>query len=280
MREFKIDYIVEAHGLTRSISKTDTDLKPYVESFISALRAKCVQVAPLDYSVEWGALSSTVLASTSTYFHQVSDVWMPSNSFKIVFNPNFQWWNGTCSSKPVSHYDLKSTIMHEVLHGLGYMSTISQDKTAWPSNFDLLLRDSAGELVVSGGKYLGNIGDKVSIEHVRMYNPSTYESGSSFSHEYNGAHLMSHSQTTCHRELEHDTLFILNHLGYQCSLNGTRLSGKSVENPGTFLYIGGVVGVIVIVVIVCIYKSTTGRKRRDFTKEPLLDSVKMNTNRR
>ena len=273
MREFKIDYMVEAHGLTRSISNTETVLKPYVESFISELHEKCAQVPPLGFSVEWGELSSTVLASTSTYFRQLKDVWVPSNSFKIVFNPRFEWWNGTCSSKPGSHYDLKSTVMHEVLHGLGYMSTISQDKTAWPSNFDLLLRDSAGEMVVQGGNYLGNIGDKVYIEDVRMYNPSTYNSGSSFSHEYSGAHLMSHSQTTCHRHLDRNTLFVLNHLGYQCSLNGTRMEEATKEGANNvFFYIGGVLVIVVIVVSVCIYKHSTGRKRRDLSQEPLLNN--------
>lgn len=275
MREFKIDYRVEAHGLTRSISNMETDLKLYVESFISELHEKCVQVPPLDFSVEWGELSSTVLASTSTYFRQMIDVWVPSNSFKIVFNPRFQWWDGTCSSKPGSHYDLKSTIMHEVLHGLGYMSTISEDKRAWPSNFDLLLRDSAGEMVVSGGHYLGNMGDNVYIDHVRLYNPTMYNSGSSFSHEYNGAHLMSHSQTTCHRHLDQNTLIVLNHLGYQCLLNKTPIHPEEATKEGVnvFFYIGGAI-VVVIVVIVCVYKYSTGRKKRVLIKQPLLESFR------
>ena len=277
MREFKIDYTVRLDKLTRSVSKTDTDLKPYVDSFISELYAKCAQIPPLDYSVEWGELSSSVLASTRTQYLLDDNVWVSSNSFNIVFNPRFQWWNGTCSSKPSGHYDLESTVMHEVLHGLGYMSTISEDKTAWPSKFDLLLRDSAGFLSVVGGNYLGNFGDQVYIDHVRMYNPPLYNGGSSFSHENNGDRLMSHSQTTCHRHLGRDILIVLNHLGYQCSLNSTRVIPPFVpeQSSSALFYIGGAIVVIVLLVVV-IVKSKTGRKKRALIKHPLLESFRDN----
>jgi len=267
MREFRIDNTVKSHGLTHSISTTNTDLKPYVESFIVELHQLCGKIPVLDYSVEWGVLPATVLASTWTSYRSANNMWVPSNSFKIVFNPRFRWWDGTCSSKPAGHYDLKSTVMHEVLHGLGYVSTISRDKTAWPSKFDLLLRDSAGSMAVVGGNFVGNFGDKLYIEHVRMYNPSTYNSGSSFSHEHKSALLMSHSQTKCRQQLDQNTAIILNHFGYQCSVNATRLSIDATISPVVFYVIGAFAA---FVLFVCICKSRTGRKKRDLSLQPLL----------
>jgi hypothetical protein len=168
MRTFKIDYIVTTPPtpiLRSSISNEDTDLTPFVDDTVAELRSSCANMPPLDYSVSWTEkLSSNTLARTWTYLRWGVDSWVPSNTFKIEFNPRFRWWNGPCGTKPGSHYDLKSTMIHEVLHGIGYMSTIDSDKSAWPTNFDLLLRDNTGDRVVKDGRYTGNMGDPQYIQ--------------------------------------------------------------------------------------------------------------------
>jgi hypothetical protein len=272
MRTFQIDYIIPNHGLRSSISNNKTDLTPIIDQVVSELRSACVNMPTLDYSVSWGELSSNTLASTWTYFRWGIDSWVPSNSFKVQFNPRFQWWDGPCGSKPGSYYDLKSTMIHEVLHGVGYMSTIDSNKTAWPSNFDLLLRDDTGERVVKDGRYTGNLGDRVYIDHIQMYNPRQYNSGSSFSHEDSSGFLMSHAQTRCTPHFDKNSRIILNRLGYGCSLNVTSFEANN-DNRNTTLYIGIVAGFLVILmigVVLCLCSNSKGRKKRNLEQQPLL----------
>ena len=272
MRTFQIDYIIPNHGLRSSISNDKTDLTPIIDQVVSELRSACVKMPTLDYSISWGELPSNTLATTWAYFSWDVDSWVPSNSFNVQFNPRFHWWDGTCGSKPGYYYDLKSTMIHEVLHGVGYMSTIDSNKSAWPSNFDLLLRDDTGERVVKDGRYTGNLGDRVYIDQIRMYNPSQYSSGSSFSHEDKSGFLMSHTQTRCTPHFDKNSRIILNRLGYGCSLNVTSFPAIH-DNANTTLYIGIGVGLLVVlmigVVLYCGNKSK-GRKKRNLEKQPLL----------
>lgn len=270
MRTFKIDYIVSEHGLRSTISNEDTDLTPYIDESVAELRDLCVKLPVLDYSVSWGDLPSNTLASTWTYFNWGGESWVPSNSFTVQFNPRFQWWNGPCSGKPRSHYDLKSTMIHEVLHGVGYMSTIGSDKSAWPSNFDLLLRDRFGSEVIKDGRYTGSLGDRVYIDHIRMYNPSQYNSGSSFSHEHSDGLLMSHAQTRCTPHIDQNSIAILNRLGYGCSSNFTSTGDRS-DQSDTMLYVGIGIGVLLaIVLVICLCTKSKGRKPRKMEEQPLL----------
>jgi len=272
MRRFKIDYIVPEHGLRSSISSNEyTNLNPFIEETVAELREVCVKLPSLDYSVSWGDLSSNTLATTWIYFHLKSDYWVPSNSFDIVFNKRFQWWNGPCSSKNPSHYDLKSTMIHEVLHGIGYMSTIDSNKTALPSNFDLLLHDGSGSNVVKDGHYTGSLGDPVYIDHIRMYNPIQYNRGSSFMHEHSDGLLMSHSQTRCTQHLDKNSITILNHLGYGCSSNNIITTREQHNGSDTMLLYVGFFVVIFVGIVICICNNKSKlRKPRKLEEQPLL----------
>ena len=271
MRRFKIDYIVPDHGLRSTLSNEDTDLKPFIDESVSELRNVCRNLPELDYSVSWDELSSNTLATTWTYFRWGGESWVPSNSFTVQFNPRFQWWDGPCSSKPSSHYDLKSTMIHEVLHGVGYMSTIDSDKSAWPSNFDLLLRDSKGSKVIKDGHYTGSLGDRVYIDHIRMYNPSQYNSGSSFSHEHRDGLLMSHAQTRCTPHLDKNSIVILNRLGYDCSYNFTSTEDTDSQSNDIMLYVGiGISVLFLLGLVICLCSKKKGRKPRKLEEQPLL----------
>jgi hypothetical protein len=163
-------------------------------------------------------------------------------------------------------------MIHEVLHGVGYMSTIDSNKTAWPSQFDLLLHDGTGERVVKDGHYTGNLGDRVYIDQIQMYNPRQYNSGSSFSHEDSSGFLMSHTQTRCTPHFDKNSRIILNRLGYGCSLNSTSFEAIN-DNTTTTLYIGSGAGfllVLMIGVVLCLCSNSKGRKKRNLEKQPLL----------
>lgn len=283
MRTFKIDYIVPNPPtlLRSSISNDNTDLTPFVDETVAELRSSCANMGALDYSVSWAELSSNTLARTWTSLRWGVDSWVPSNSFKIEFNPRFQWWDGSCASKPSSYYDLKSTMIHEVLHGVGYMSTIDSDKSAWPTNFDLLLRDREGEIVVKDGHFTGNMGDVLHIDNIRMYNPKQYNPGSSFSHEDTSGRLMSHAQTGCTPHFDKNSMIILNHLGYGCSYNGTSFDDTTTNtNTNTTFWLIGAAVVFIIVVAWCTCKKSrsTSKKSKGMVKStnniPLLQNSK------
>lgn len=265
MRRFETIHKVPSHGLKSSIPST-IDLQPYVVASINELQSVCTNIPSMDYTIQWSNMSHDTLAYTYTWYQWDSSVWVSANRFEVHFNPHKQWWNGTCSELPPNHYDLKSAIMHEILHGIGYVSTIDSTKNAWPTNYDRMIKNSAGlTLVTTNGQYTGQFGSPVYIDSIRMYNPSTFNSGSSFSHVHRSSKLMSWYQSGCYRHFDHDTKIILNRLGYGCGAS-TKIGGG-----GSGMAIVGVIaGIVVVIGIVVgvLVGSKSGRKKREL--EPLL----------
>lgn len=270
MRRFETIHKIPSHGLKSSLPNT-IDLQPYVAASIEELRSVCTNIPSMDYTVQWSNMSHDTLAYTYTWYQWDSTVWVPGNQFEIHFNPHEQWWNGTCSELPSNHYDLKSTVMHEILHGIGYVSTIDGSKNAWPTNYDRMIQNAAGQtLVTLDGQYTGEFGTSIYISNIRMYNPSTFDSGSSFGHVHPSSKLMSWYQSGCFRQLDRDTKIILNRLGYGCQVGVSDSGGGGGGGGGGMAIIGVVAGIIVVigVVVGVLVASQSGRKKREF--EPLL----------
>lgn len=269
MRRFETVHKIPSHGLKSSIPNT-IDLKPYVAASIKELQSVCTNIPSMDYTIQWSNLSHDTLAYTYTWYQRDSSVWTPANQFEVHFNPHELWWNGTCSELPSNHYDLKSAMMHEILHGIGYLSTIDSTKSAWPTNYDRMIKNTAGQtLVTTSGQYTGQFGSPVYIDNIRMYNPSTFDSGSSFSHVHPSSKLMSWYQSGCYRHLDHDTKIILNRLGYGCQINAVGSAGTGGGGSGMMI-VGVVAGIVVVIGIVVgvLVGSQSGRKNREL--EPLL----------
>tara|TARA_B110001450_G_scaffold144478_2_gene135127 strand:- start:9771 stop:10565 length:795 start_codon:yes stop_codon:yes gene_type:complete len=262
--------------MLRSIS-TNTQLRPYVESFLDKFNESCGPIPSVNYEIEWDdddELHPALYAETTVFY----DVEGNPTRFNIVFNSRFQWWDGYCYNKPSSHDDLKSTVMHEVLHGLGFMSSITENKRARPNRFDMLLRDSDGHAVVVGNNFTTDFGEPIYIENIRMYNPSPYSGGKSLSHEHNLGLLMSYTPglpSKCHRHLDHSTKIILNRLGYNCSLNSTSIISTNDISNSTSMRIStnnilGIVAAVVLLILAVVFvcrSQTKGRKKRDFTND-------------
>ena len=160
--------------------------------------------------------------------------------------------------------------MHEILHGIGYVSTIDSTKSAWPTNYDRMIKNTAGQTQVTvSGQYTGQFGSPVYIDSVRMYNPSTFDSGSSFSHVHPSSKLMSWYQSGCYRHLDHDTKIIPNRLGYGCQIDAVGSAGTGGKGSGMMI-VGVIVGIVVVIGIVVgvLVSSQSGRKKREL--EPLL----------
>lgn len=222
-------------------------------------------------------ISSSSLAYTTTWFFP-GDPYYPAiqepsyvgHDFEIAVNPHISWWIGSCELKPHGAYDLQTVLLHEILHGVGILSTIGPDKSTFPAIYDTSLRDNNNQPVVHGSLYTGSFGQTLHINHVNIYNPTTYTPGSSFSHyTHNGVMQPWQDSSTCIRHIDNDVKKLLRAIGYPCAVPTTN------NNAGgsSFALIGIIIGAIIVLGLVaaCFLqpKKTKGRRKRPI-KEPLL----------
>ncbi len=119
------------------------------------------------------------------------------------------WWYGIDSSAPTGMVDFYPVLLHEIAHGLGFMTLVDTSNGSkfynyddafmihledhsqgmnWPDMTDAGRQASAtdtGDLHWTGTNALGNaslLTDGISGGHIKMYAPSTLELGSSVSH--------------------------------------------------------------------------------------------------
>ena len=130
----------------------------------------------------------------------------------ITYNRNFTWYYGTDGATPSGQYDLMSVVLHEIAHGLNFSGSMRYSSgagswgytTVYPNIYDTFMRDGTanpGNLLTNTGAYanpsvaLGSALTSQSIwfhgasamtanggTRVKMYAPSTWSSGSSYSH--------------------------------------------------------------------------------------------------
>ena len=74
---------------------------------------------------------------------------------------------------PHGAYDLQTTMLHEIIHGVGIISSIRADKSAMPLIYDLQLHDTNGQPVVTTS-FTGAFGQSLHVNGVDVYNPPTY----------------------------------------------------------------------------------------------------------
>ena len=253
------------------------DLPAVFQQTLELLTSNCSSLFIDNPTIEWSDdMSSNTLAKTRTYFYKSNSVWKPNGHFKIYVNPSVNWWNGDCAHIPHGMYDIKSVLIHEVLHGIGFMSTIDVNKNAFPIPYDLLLQDRHHNHVVDGETYTGSFGQPLFIEGISIYNPSLFDSGSSFSHVDSEYRIMSSSipHQMCRRTLDPDTAHVMYTLGHDCVHGDHTNTGMDwFMDTNMYFYIaGGIVFILGIVVLTCCCKQN-GRKPREFRRpleEPLL----------
>ncbi len=138
-----------------------------------------------------------------------SDLKSSGFDMHITYNSNFTWYYGTDGLTPKGKVDLMSVVLHEIAHGLNFSGSLLNsngtgswgNSTGYPNIYDTFMKDGAGKLLIDTGVYanpsaaLGraltsnNIwfhGAKAmaanSGQRVKVYAPSTWSSGSSYSH--------------------------------------------------------------------------------------------------
>jgi hypothetical protein len=196
-----------------------------VQSALDTWAANFKSSVDISVSATWGrSASSDVLGSArpGNYFAGFtgapdSTLWYPSALANALANKDLDRdnpeiiiqvnssanWDQRGDDKPRSNeYDLESVILHEVAHGLGFLSTDVYDKffgygsIDQPTPFDAYIQTPDGRRLADMptpslelGKtltaplfWIGENGLRVNGDKIKMYTPSTYESGSSVSH--------------------------------------------------------------------------------------------------
>jgi len=127
----------------------------------------------------------------------------------ITYNLNFSWYYGTDGLTPAGQYDLMSVVLHEIAHGLNFSGSMSYSAgsgswgygTGYPNIYDTFMRDGSGNQLIDTGVYPNPstaIGTALTSNNiwfhgsnamaanggvrVKMYAPSTWAGGSSYSH--------------------------------------------------------------------------------------------------
>lgn len=139
----------------------------------------------------------------------IDGVWTPAallpehlrylgGSIDIKINPYVPngYYNddGTCQIG--NHFDLKTILRHEFLHGIGVSSSFkilngtedvgfpTTSGGCYPFTMDLAMRTANDEEVISGCTIQSSISiqDDLFVNGVEIYNPDTYDAGSSYHH--------------------------------------------------------------------------------------------------
>ena len=99
-------------------------------------------------------------------------------------------WNvdtGQCNIG--NHYDLRTVLRHEVLHGIGISSSISPNGVGYsigdycyPYAFDNVIETKSGSKVLSGCHLTTELHSDMYVDGLELYNPEPFSLGSSLSH--------------------------------------------------------------------------------------------------
>jgi hypothetical protein len=123
----------------------------------------------------------------------------------ITYNSNFTWYYGTDGHPTSGTYDLVTVAAHEIAHGLNFAGMAdysggvgSYDYLGYPSIYDTFMEDgsgtkltsytnnstSLGSLLTSGNLWFNGTNANAANggSRVRIYAPSSWSSGSSYSH--------------------------------------------------------------------------------------------------
>jgi hypothetical protein len=152
--------------------------------------------APVASTWYFGSLANAIYGS---------DLNTTDPDMHITYNTNFSWYYGTDGNPPAGTYDLVTVAAHEIAHGLNFAGSASVSGTTgsygisgFPVIFDRFMRDGSGTLLTDytnpsaalktlltsnnlwfhGANAMAANGGS----RVKMYAPSTWVSGSSYSH--------------------------------------------------------------------------------------------------
>ena len=234
---------------------TEDELLDAANDVFTRLREDCPAVPNASYTVHFEPHITSLAYATAWYYDTTPVIQDPTyvgHDFEIALDPDVTWHNGPCRTLPRGAYDLQTTLLHEMIHGVGILSSIRADKSAMPTSYDLQLRDVDEQPVVDAS-FHATFGQSLHVNNVDVYNPSTYQSGSSFSH-YMHSGVMDYAQHTseCTRHIDNDVKRMLQAVGYDCA--------PSSHDPLPIIL--GVAGVLLVGVLIAVFACRKKEKGR------------------
>jgi hypothetical protein len=173
-----------------------------------------------------GHASRTMFLKDNVWVSSMKFPWYNNTDVMIRINPQVPngWhysFDGSCDVG--WRYDLNTVVMHELLHGAGITSSITQDSVGYdsggchPTLMDTKIKDDFG-FVVNGCSMRRS--DHYHIGGVPLYAPSEYNPGSSFSHHNMIGHPMYYNLPSrkC-LQMGHFETTLLNEMGESCVLH-------------------------------------------------------------
>ena len=125
----------------------------------------------------------------------------------MTINSKVSWYTGTDGNTPVTMYDLVTVVLHELIHGIGFVDSFNTENSkgyliySIPVIYDSFVEDKDNNLLIDKSKYSGNstelytaltsgqlyfsaplLENYTSGQRVRVYAPSEWDAGSSISH--------------------------------------------------------------------------------------------------
>jgi len=189
------------------------------------------------------------------------------------FNSNFNWYYGTDGNCPSGQYDFVSVVLHELCHGLGFSGSANYDGSIGsygfggsPTIYDVFVENFAESNITSFANNSTTLGDELvgnalywdgplgidgnSGNRPRIYAPSSWSGGSSYSHlnesTYPSGNINSlMTPAIAAAEAIHDpgpiTLGMFADMGWSidnanCEITGATAGTQSACNPNTGLY--------------------------------------------
>ncbi len=177
---------------------------------------------PIQISVSWQELKSNVNAyAKPTNYYSVNGIYYPvalaeklqgknlngnDADIEVVINKSLKWFldpNKIPESLAKGQYDLTTTLIHELAHGLGYIGNITSDNLEttefpMPTIFDMFVADENGKSIVTknGASFSlnntlltsnnlywnGNFAKAYCGEPLKLYAPEKFNSGSTVYH--------------------------------------------------------------------------------------------------
>ena len=245
-----------------------TDLREITTSLWKDLAKACNMHEDVNISVDFDMSGipedehDGVLAFTKRTFILNNATWKPSVMFdysgldiEVHVNPDVPngWYIGDgCTTN--WRYDLRTVLRHELLHGAGLSSSIRKENGAYkvgytpvgetqcyPNFYDTLL-ESNGVSIVDGCSYHPS-GREVYMAGRKIYAPTEYRKGSSFSHHREDGLLQWQMRPTQCRNIGRADYDMLDAMGYDCAYGIMYMSAGQKTNPRLdFIGIAGALG--------------------------------------
>lgn len=204
--------------------------KPFLEA-VSVWESILISRIPIKIKTSWESINATTLASTGSnrVYRDFSNsalknVWYPpalaeaisgknlneeNHELTITVNKNIAWSYSTNGAKENFKYDLMTVIIHEIAHGIGFLTSmklgsLNENQGEWgisgfPIIYDVFVQNGNKQFLTSstlfgnpsldlktnmtGGNLFFNIENKAFKDDLpKMYAPSLFRSGGSISH--------------------------------------------------------------------------------------------------